>query len=536
MELPKHLQRYIVSQDDIEYTAEDQAVWRFIMRELTSTLKQSAHPLYLTGLKKTGITLDKIPQISEISRHLLPFGWQAVPVSGFIPPAAFMELQSLGFLPIATALRSLDHFDYTPAPDIVHEAAGHAPFLIEPVYAAYLKEYAAVARKAIVSKHDLEQYECIRKLSDLKEDPHANPLEIDQANRELEIINQKITNVSEAGWLSRMNWWTAEYGLIGSLQDPKIYGAGLLSSIGESRSCLHSSVKKIPLSVDCINQPYDITEPQPQLFVTPDFEYLSEVLGQLKSRMAFEIGGIEGLGRAQGAQSVTTCQLENGVQISGELELFEQFEGQPCFIKYKGPVQICIDNNEIIGQGPKRHPDGFSSPIGSIKDFESGISQASAEKMKNSKDVKLNYSSGIQLTGKLQTYYANSSGEVVLLSFESCLIVYGDKTLYDPSWGPCDLVVGRTVNSVFGGPADRLKFGETFDFVNKKVPRPNFSQTEIQRQALFAELQHMKSRHDLQSQRRLEQILKMCQGTTKLDQLLRFEAEQIMHLVLNEKS
>jgi len=86
--------------------------------------------------------------------------------------------------------------------------------------------------------------------------------------------------------LSRLHWWTVEYGLIGALGNPKIYGAGLLSSIGESVSCLEPAVKKIPYSIDAMSQPFDITTKQPQLFVCRDFEHLRNVLEEFASKMA----------------------------------------------------------------------------------------------------------------------------------------------------------------------------------------------------------------------------------------------------------
>src|SRR5690606_24260533 len=115
-----------------------------------------------------------------------------------------------------------------------------------------------------------------------------------------------MTYVSEAGYLGRMNWWTAEYGLIGNIDSPKIFGAGLLSSIGEARECLSDRVKKIPLSIDCLDYSYDITEPQPQLFVTPSFEHLGAVLDELAHRMAFRRGGLYGLETARTARTVST--------------------------------------------------------------------------------------------------------------------------------------------------------------------------------------------------------------------------------------
>ena len=69
------------------------------------------------------------------------FGWGAVAVRGFIPPEIFMEFQALGILPIACDMRSSEHLTYTPAPDIVHESAGHNPIIINEEYAHYLKEY-----------------------------------------------------------------------------------------------------------------------------------------------------------------------------------------------------------------------------------------------------------------------------------------------------------------------------------------------------------------------------------------------------------
>ena len=74
----------------------------------------------------------------------------------------------MSILPIASDMRSVDHILYTPAPDIVHEAAGHAPILVDEKFASYLKSYAQVAKKAIISSEDLAQYEAIRDLRTLK--------------------------------------------------------------------------------------------------------------------------------------------------------------------------------------------------------------------------------------------------------------------------------------------------------------------------------------------------------------------------------
>ena len=119
--LPAHLRRYVVDQDPGAYTPRDHAVWRHILHKLTARLKDTAHASYLSGLAATGIGLEQIPSLDEMNEKLEALGWSAVGVRGFIPPAVFTELQSMGVLAIAADIRSHEHIDYTPAPDIVHE-------------------------------------------------------------------------------------------------------------------------------------------------------------------------------------------------------------------------------------------------------------------------------------------------------------------------------------------------------------------------------------------------------------------------------
>ena len=175
-------------------------------------------------------------------------------------------------------MRSIEHLTYTPAPDIVHEAAGHSPMIADYDYAEYLKYYGQIAHKAISSSEDYDLYIAIRELSDIKEDPSSSESEIEQSEQKLKKASEAISYISEAAYLARINLWTVEYGLIGDISNPKIYGAGLLSSIGESENCLKDSIKKIPLSINCIDYNYDITEQQPQLFISKDFKSLNSIL------------------------------------------------------------------------------------------------------------------------------------------------------------------------------------------------------------------------------------------------------------------
>ena len=137
--LPKHLMSLVIDQPYNEYTEQDHAVWRYVMRQNVKYLSRVAHGSYLDGLKKTGISINRIPHMYGMNRILKEIGWAAVAVDGFIPPAAFMEFQAYKVLVIAADIRPINQIEYTPAPDIIHEAAGHAPIIADPDYAEYLR-------------------------------------------------------------------------------------------------------------------------------------------------------------------------------------------------------------------------------------------------------------------------------------------------------------------------------------------------------------------------------------------------------------
>ena len=440
--IPKHLHKYIVEQNYDRYTFEDQEVWRFVMRQLKSFLSEHAHSAYVSGLKQTGITINEIPKIDVMDEKLKEFGWRAVAVSGFIPPAAFMEFQSNGILPIACDMRTIDHILYTPAPDIVHEAAGHAPILVDSEFSQYLKNYAEVASKSIISSEDLNLYEAIRSLSDIKEAPQSTKAEIEKAEAELQKAIEKMTYVSEAQLLGRMNWWTAEYGLIGDLKAPKIFGAGLLSSIGESRMALKKP-KLMPLTTECLDFSYDITEQQPQLFVAEDFKSLNLVLKELASQLAFNKGGPEGLSKAKQAKTVCTVILE-----SENTQKKLSFSGILLNYKFKNEQ---IQQLEFIG------------PVQILKDKELSLNE--------SKTIIFNFENIAHST--LNDVQTNSS--VINLSI-------GDNF---------------KVISVHGGPIDSARFPDSEDFVAARVPEKKRSTYDLKKFEVYKNLRQIRSSFDL---------------------------------------
>jgi phenylalanine-4-hydroxylase len=318
--VPAHLRHLIVQQDYSRYTAVDQAVWRFVLLQTHARLKASAHPAYREGLGQTGISVERIPRIAEMDEHLAPFGWGAVCVDGFIPPRAFQELQSLSILPIAAEMRSADHLVYTPAPDIIHEAAGHAPILPDPTYAHYLRRIGAAGARAFTLPEDGAVDRAIHGLSEIKENPSASAAAVARAERALVEARAGVKRVSEAARLSRLYWWTAEYGLVGAPSDYALYGAGLLSSLWESFACHDPKLPKLPLEASVSDVDYDVTRPQPQLFVAPHFEALHDVLDDVVRELPSAKGGELALAEAVSSEEVATLRLSGGVSLVGCIE------------------------------------------------------------------------------------------------------------------------------------------------------------------------------------------------------------------------
>jgi phenylalanine-4-hydroxylase len=463
--LPAHLKQFIVDQQYDHYTPIDHAIWRYVMRQNYSYLKDVAYYPYIPGLQKAGLTIETIPRLQDMNNALAKIGWGAVTVDGFIPPAAFMEYQAYRVLVIAADIRQSKHIEYTPAPDIIHESAGHAPIIADKDYHEYLSYFGSIGAKAMFSAQDFELYEAIRALSILKEMPDADPTELQAAEELVAYRQENIGEPSEMALLSRLHWWTVEYGLIGTLDNPKIYGAGLLSSIGESVSCMLPEIKKLPYTIDAVKHSYDITKQQPQLFVTPTFQNLIDVLEEFANTMAFRKGGVYGLQKAIDSKNTCTIQYSSGLQVSGTVTEIRQNKGLPAFIKTTGPTALSVNNKQLKGHGKTYHKDGFSSPVGKLKDHSGQLEdftegQRFVAGIQEGKTAYLNFESGITLVGKTKSMLINN-GKLQLVTFEDCLVKDADgHTLFDPNWGVYDMAVGELITSVFCGAADKEAFEE----------------------------------------------------------------------------
>ncbi len=461
--LPKHLLQFIKPQNYEDYSAINQAVWRYVMRKNVDFLKTVAHKSYLDGLKQTGILVDSIPNMYGMNRILKDIGWAAVAVDGFIPPNAFMEFQAYNVLVIASDIRQLEHIEYTPAPDIIHEGAGHAPIIANPEYAEYLRRFGEIGCKAISSSKDYELYEAVRHLSIIKEAPNTDEKDIASAEKKVESLQNNMGEPSEMALIRNLHWWTVEYGLIGTLENPKIYGAGLLSSIGESAWCMTDEVKKLPYTIEAIYKDFDITKAQPQLFVTPDFAHLSLVLEEFANTMALRKGGLSGINKLIQSNALGTIELSTGIQVSGVYTSVIEDNGYPIYIQTTGETALSYREKELVGHGTNVHEKGFGSPIGKLKGINLAIEDMSPRDLSayhiyEEKTVTLEFEGGITVSGDIITGKRNLQGKIILISFNNCTVKHRDTILFKPEYGIYDMAVGKTIVSAFSGPADLNSF------------------------------------------------------------------------------
>jgi phenylalanine-4-hydroxylase len=530
--LPKHLKQFIKPQDYSDYTPINQAVWRYVMRKNVNYLSKVAHSSYLEGLKKTGIEVDNIPSMYGMNRILSEIGWAAVAVDGFIPPNAFMEFQAYNVLVIASDIRQLEHIEYTPAPDIIHEGAGHAPIIANPEYAEYLRRFGEIGCKAISSHKDYEMYEAIRLLSILKEAEGTPQAEIEAAEKAVEDLQNNMGELSEMAQIRNLHWWTVEYGLIGTLENPKIYGAGLLSSIGESALCMTDNVKKIPYDFSAVHQSFDITKLQPQLYVTPDFAYLSLILEEFANTMALRTGGLSGIKKLIHSKALGTVELSTGLQISGVFTNVIDQEGKPIYFQTTGKTALSYREKELVGHGTSTHPEGFGSPIGKLKGINLAIEDMSPRDLKaygvyEGQTATLEFEGDIKVVGEIITGKRNLHGEIILICFKNCTVTHGDTVLFQPEWGNYDMAVGKKLVSAFSGPADVNSFDLISHVPSSKTIKAKQTAERDDLEVLYQTVRSIRESNDTTAS--LEPIFEKLQNNHPNDWLLSVELIELLN-------
>ncbi len=521
-QIPDHLQEYITEQDPSLYTPIDQAVWRYVMRVSKHFFGKHGHPLYLQGLETTGISTDRIPLVSEMDAALRELGWRAVVINGFIPPAIFLEFQSLRILAIACDIRQLENLGYTPSPDIIHEAAGHVPIVADPEYRAYLEDYGEVARNAIITQFDVELYDAIFKLSEIKENPHAQPEDIARAQAEFEAVAKRETLPSEAALLTRMAWWTTEYGLLEVDGKPLIYGAGLLSSIQESYHCLDASVKKIPFNLDAaIHTSYDITRPQPQLFVAKSFSELRSALDGFADSMAYRRGGAYGLEVASQAGNTVSVALDNGITLSGIVKDFLLGQdAEPCAFTLSGVKQVAFDGKEL----DELHTHSLSNDL-FVPLFSEAALKASPDELKRKiHGSGLTTRSGLRVQGRFKRELPLGRSARIWLLESVKIVDSSGKAVFSESRKHYPLFLAASIPSVYGGAADRNSYILRNRKPVSKVKSHQSNRTDANAELcdLYARVRHFRD-SGLRDPRSLDPIHETIQSLAPKDWLLRFE-------------
>jgi phenylalanine-4-hydroxylase len=305
----------------------------------------------------------------------------------------------------------------------------------------------------------------------------------------------------------------------------------LLSSIGESVSCLEPKVKKFPYSIDAMNQPFDITTKQPQLFVCRDFQHLKHVLEEFASKMAYQIGGLEGINKAIECNNTATCEYSSGLQVSGVFsEVITADKNSPIYLRTTGKTALGFQDKEFQGHGVDYHKDGFGSPIGKWKQTSTAPElltndQLHALGVVEGKKAKIEFVGGIVVSGKVEKI-ARRDGRLLLITFTNCSAKYHDRALFEPDWGFYDMAVGERIGSVFNGAADMDAYNQVALIPKERTIKVPSTPKRERLENLYAQVR--KIRESKTGYERLGEIWETQQAEHPEDWLLSMEIFEIL--------
>ena len=218
---------------DVDYNEDEQNIWRHVAARLEDLHQKHASPFYLKAKRDLGISVDRIPQLSEMNRRLKETtNFRLAPVEGLVDTRAFLSWLSWRTMLSTQYIRHHSRPEYTPEPDIVHEAIGHIPMFTNQNFADYSQFIGHGAR--IATDQQIEE-------------------------------------------LGRLYWYTVEFGLVEHDGDVKAYGAGLLSSFGELEHAFSDKVERRPFDLEeVINHDFTYSDMQRVLYVIPSYAELKE--------------------------------------------------------------------------------------------------------------------------------------------------------------------------------------------------------------------------------------------------------------------
>jgi phenylalanine-4-hydroxylase len=265
-----------------------------------------------------------------------------------------------------------------------------------------------------------------------------------------------------------------------------------------------------------MNQPFDITTKQPQLFVCRDFEHLTNVLEEFADRMAYRVGGVQGINKAIECNNVATCQYSTGLQVTGVFaEVVTDSAKQPVYMRTTGPTALAFQNKELAGHGRNYHKDGFGSPIGKWKPVE----------LREGATVKLQFDSGLTVEGRIEKIMRHDD-QPLLITFLNCTAKYDDRILFDPSWGTYDMAVGDRIISVFNGAADKDAYEEVALVPKERTIKVPSDATRTKLENLYAQVRQI--REAKKGYERLGEIWETQQAEHPDDWLLSMEIFEIL--------
>ena len=225
----------VIEQPWDRYTATEHEVWATLFARQQQLLVGRASGEFLRTQQAMGMTADRIPKFDDLNRMLrAATGWELIGVEGLLPELTFFEHLANRRVPVTWWIRKPEQLDYLAEPDLFHDLFGHVPLLMNPVFADYMQAYGAGGVKA-----------------------HG-------------VGPEALQN------LTRLYWYTVEFGLIREAGGLRIYGAGILSSKGESIHCLESAApNRIGFDLERIMRTrYRIDTYQKTYFVIDGFEQL----------------------------------------------------------------------------------------------------------------------------------------------------------------------------------------------------------------------------------------------------------------------
>ena len=235
----KKQSRYVSRQPDanghIDYTPEENAIWRDLITRQIPMLEGRACPQWIAAMREMNFPIDRVPQLPELNQVLARHtGWKVVPVPALIPFTEFFKLLAGKQFPVATFIRSREEFDYLQEPDVFHEVFGHTPVLTDHRFAAFIEAYGKAGLAADPKDHAM---------------------------------------------LARLFWFTVEFGLVDTREGIRAYGSGIMSSPGELVYAIESDVpQRKPLDpVEALRTPYRIDIFQTIYFVLDSFDHLFEL-------------------------------------------------------------------------------------------------------------------------------------------------------------------------------------------------------------------------------------------------------------------